>query len=83
MKEWKEPVKRGKRVFDDQAFLKSVSGQFERRGSLSPAQINAIKKMLARYHAQVPDFDAVSKKFGIVAKTSKKEAAGSDSGDEA
>ncbi len=51
--EWKEPVKRGKRVFDDKEFAESVAAQFKRNGALSPRQRAAISKMLGRYKDQV------------------------------
>ena len=50
---WKEPVKRGKRVFDDKEFAQSVTDQFKRNGTLSPRQRAAISKMLSRYKDQV------------------------------
>ena len=50
---WKDPVKRGKRVFDDKEFAQSVSDQFKRNGALSPRQRAAISKMLGRYKDQV------------------------------
>jgi hypothetical protein len=50
---WKDPVKRGKRVFDDKEFAQSVSDQFRRNGTLSPRQRAAISKMLGRYKDQV------------------------------
>ena len=50
---WKDPVKRGKRVFDDKEFADSVTAQFKRNGTLSPRQRAAINRMLARYKDQV------------------------------
>ena len=35
---WNEPVKRGKRIFDDQSFHKSLAQQLGRKGSLSDKQ---------------------------------------------
>ncbi len=51
--EWKEPVKRGRRVFDDAEFYKSVKDQFERKGALSVKQRAAMQKMIARYKDQI------------------------------
>ncbi len=53
IKVWKDPVKRGKRVFDDKEFAQSVTDQFKRNGTLSPRQRAAISKMLGRYKDQV------------------------------
>ncbi len=49
---WKPPVKRGKREWSDEAFYKSLSKQFREKGSLSPKQVAALKKMAARYAKQ-------------------------------
>lgn len=46
---WREPTKRGKRVFDDSEFYKSVKAQFEQKGALSAKQIAALKKLAAHY----------------------------------
>ena len=51
--DWKEPVKRGKRVFDDKEFAESVIAQFKRNNALSPRQRAAISKILARYKDQL------------------------------
>jgi DNA topoisomerase-1 len=57
IKEWREPTKRGKRVFDDQSFVKSVSDQFARKGALSERQRGAMKKLVMRYKEQIGNFD--------------------------
>ena len=48
-KDWNEPVKKGKRVFDDKAFYLSLSEQFERKKSLSFKQVAALKKIVSKY----------------------------------
>lgn len=53
--EWREPVKRGKRVFDDAEFFKSVKNQFESKGALSVRQRAAMRKIIARYKSQIPE----------------------------
>jgi DNA topoisomerase I len=58
--EWKPPVQRGKRTWDDHAFYDSVRKQFEGKGALSPRQLASLKKMAARYAA------AEAKKAGAV-----------------
>jgi len=72
--EWKPPVKKGRRVFDDKAFYESLSEQFERRKSLSPRQRGALKRLCGRYRGQIPDFDALAAKYGL--RTSKKKGKG-------
>jgi hypothetical protein len=75
VKEWKPAVKRGRMVFDDQKFHESLSQQFGRRKMLSDRQRAALKKMLARYRAQVSEFDALAERFGITVKAKAKEDA--------
>jgi hypothetical protein len=52
VKEWGAPVKKGKRVFDDQVFFQSLDRQFKDRKSLSPKQISALKRMAKRYSGE-------------------------------
>ena len=65
---WQEPVKRGKMVFDDHAFLDSLREQFDRQKALSPRQRNALRRMLFRYKAQIPDFDKHADALGLTKK---------------
>jgi DNA topoisomerase-1 len=60
VKNWREPVKRGRRVFDDQAFCASVAAQFARRGTLSPRQQAALRNMLHRYREQIPGCENIA-----------------------
>ena len=53
---WAEPVKRGKMEFNDKSFFDSLSTQFKNNGSLSDRQIGALKKMVARYADQIPNY---------------------------
>lgn len=55
VKEWREPITRGKKVFDDKAFYSSLRHQFCRKGFLSVRQREALKKMLSRYEDQIPE----------------------------
>jgi DNA topoisomerase-1 len=63
--EWREPVKRGKRVFDDGEFADSLKTQYARRKTLTPRQTAALKKMLASYREKIPDFEVRAVKAGI------------------
>ena len=63
--EWKPPVQRGKRTFDDKAFYESLSKHFEQRGSLSPRQRAALKRMVRRYRDQIPDYRQLAETWGI------------------
>jgi DNA topoisomerase-1 len=46
---WEKPVQKGKKTYDDREFCESVTKQFTAKKSLSPRQINALRKMLQRY----------------------------------
>jgi len=65
---WKDPVTRGKRVFDDKVFLQSLTQYFGRKGYLSDKQRAALKKVVARYSEQVPDYAALAEKFNLKIK---------------
>ncbi len=64
--EWKEPARRGRRVYDDRAFVKSLQDQYARRSSLSPRQVAALRRILVNYRAQIPDFEANAERLGLV-----------------
>jgi hypothetical protein len=57
---WKEPVQRGKRTFDDKAFFESLAGQFTAKGSLSPKQRAALKKLSGRYGGKIVEATATT-----------------------
>ena len=65
VKDWKEPVKRGKRVFDDKAFYESLSEQYQQKGFLTPRQQAALKRMVRRYRDHVKNYDAVADACGL------------------
>ena len=62
---WREPVKRGKRTFDDKEFADSLAGQFARRKTLTPRQVAALKKMLISYREQIRDFASRAERLGL------------------
>jgi hypothetical protein len=62
---WNPPVMRGKREFNDKNFYESLFGQFGTKGALSEKQVAALKKIVARYAAQIPDFDAIREQYGL------------------
>lgn len=65
IKAWREPVKRGKRVFDDRDFAESLKGQYARRRMLTARQLAALKKLVVPYKDQISDFDARAKSIGL------------------
>ena len=63
--EWRPPAKKGKKVYDDQEFVKSLADQFTRRHSLSPRQVAALKRVLNVYKDKIPDYAAKAAELGI------------------
>ena len=68
VKDWKEPVTRRKKVFDDKVFYSSLSEQYSRKGFLSIKQREALKKIIRRYGDQIPDYEEIAEKFGLEKK---------------
>jgi DNA topoisomerase-1 len=46
---WAEPVKKGRRVYDDKAFFESLSDQNKSGRAFSPRQVAALKKLAGKY----------------------------------
>jgi DNA topoisomerase-1 len=69
---WKDPVQRGKRTWDDHKFYESLRRQYKQKNSLSEKQVSSLKKMIARYADQVPDFESAAERFDIKTKKKKK-----------
>ena len=65
IKTWREPVKRGKRTFDDKEFADSLSTQYARRKSLTPRQVAAMKKLILSYREQIQDYATRAEKLGL------------------
>jgi DNA topoisomerase-1 len=69
---WNPPVLRGKREFNDQSFYDSLAGQFATKKALSDKQVGALKKIIARYAAQIPNYDALRDELGLLEPKVKK-----------
>jgi len=65
VKEWKEPAKRGRRVYDDAQFYSSLRDQYARRSSLSPRQVLALRRVCANYRDQIPDYAEHEVELGL------------------
>lgn len=65
VKEWKEPVHRGRKMYNDQEFVSSLRDQYARRTSLSQRQVMALRRVCATYRDQIPDFDAKAEELGL------------------
>jgi len=70
--EWRPKAKRGKKVYDDELFIKSLSDQFARRHSLSARQVAALKRVLAVYSEQIPDYDKRMADLGLAQENAAK-----------
>ncbi|NLZ60470.1 MAG: type I DNA topoisomerase [Lentisphaerae bacterium] len=68
---WREPSGKGKRVFDDQEFVKSLRGQYELKADLSERQVAALGKVLGNYTEQIKDFAKYAQELGIMPKQVK------------
>lgn len=81
---WREPSNKGKKVYDDQAFVKSLKDQFTRRHSLSPRQVVALKRVISMYREQIPDYAAKAEALGLStasAAAAKKKTDGEEKSD--
>lgn len=65
VKEWKPPVMRGKREWDDKKFYDSLLSQFQTRKELSFKQVASLKKMAKRYAAQIDNYDRYVEEYGL------------------
>ena len=65
VKNWHEPTKRGKRTYDDKAFVDSLAEQFARRKMLSERQAAALRRMVSVYRGEIPDVEEKAKALGI------------------
>ncbi|MBR1920863.1 MAG: type I DNA topoisomerase [Kiritimatiellae bacterium] len=63
--EWRPASKKGRKVYDDKEFVKSLSDQYARRRSLSSRQIMALKRVAVAYRDRIPGFDAASERLGL------------------
>jgi len=70
--EWREPAKRGKKVYDDKTFVESLRDQFARRHSLSTRQALALRRVVASYRSQIPDFEAKAAELGLSTDNGRK-----------
>lgn len=65
VKDWNEPVKKGKRLLDDKEFYNSLKKQFKEKRSLSTRQQHALRRLVKKYADQIPDYDNWKDDLGI------------------
>ena len=68
--QWRPVGKKGARVYDDKSFVESLREQYQDRHSLSSRQVMALKRIVAIYKDQIPDFAAHASSLGIEAMAS-------------
>ncbi len=72
VQEWKPPVARGKRVFNDKAFYESLKKHYDSKGFLSERQRKVLRRMVERYSAGIEGYTALAEKLDLKpAKTSE------------
>ena len=76
IREWKPPVQRGRRTWDDKAFFHSLATQYAERKQLSPRQVSSLKKLAGRYAGQLPGFEELARTFAIPVRVRKGAEAG-------
>ena len=62
---WDEPVKAGKRTYDDKKFVGSFASQVDRGRILSEKQLNVLGRFAVKYKDQLSDFPALCRLIGI------------------
>ncbi|MCC5849767.1 MAG: type I DNA topoisomerase [Verrucomicrobia bacterium] len=65
VKTFNEPTTRGKKTWDDAEFAESLASQYKARKSLSPRQRSALKRMLGKYHEQIPGYAEKRESLGL------------------
>ena len=65
--EWRPSAKRGKKVYDDKEFVKSLAAQYARRHSLSPRQVAALRRVLFVYRGRIPGYAERAAELGLEA----------------
>ncbi len=63
--QWAEPQGKGKFKFDEKKFVESLKSQFERKNSLSPKQLNSLKRIIAKHKDEFTDFDTRAAALGF------------------
>ncbi|MBO7299130.1 MAG: type I DNA topoisomerase [Kiritimatiellae bacterium] len=68
---WRQPSKRGKRVFNDYDFYTSVQQQFSNNKVLSDRQLYCLDRMVVTYKDQIDNFAELAKKYDLKDETPK------------
>ncbi|MEI6970772.1 MAG: type I DNA topoisomerase [bacterium] len=60
-----EPSTRGKKIYDDRDFIRSLAKRTAEGRDLSPAQKVQVDRLVMKYSAQIPDFDVIKSDLGL------------------
>ncbi len=63
--EWRPKSRKGKKVYDDKGFVKSLADQYKRRHSLSPRQVMALRRVAVAYKDFIPGYEAKAAELGL------------------
>lgn len=58
--DWAEPVKKGRKTYDDKAFYESLARQYNQKKTLTDKQIDALRKLREKYSNVVKTADELS-----------------------
>jgi hypothetical protein len=75
VKEWRPPLKRGKREFNDERFYQSLKRHYAQKGYLSARQKSALKRLVGHYRSQIPDFDEIAHACGLKSRQGTRKGA--------
>lgn len=65
IKNWRSPVSKGRKIYDDKAFIDSLAEQYARRRTLSSRQMMALKRVVVAYKDQIPDYAKAAVRLGL------------------
>ncbi|MBP1583314.1 MAG: topoisomerase DNA-binding C4 zinc finger domain-containing protein, partial [Victivallales bacterium] len=71
--EWQEPVKRGKRIYDDGRFFRSLYKAATGDKALTAAQLEAFQKLAEKYAAKIPDYAKLAADLNWIQEEQKAE----------
>ena len=72
VKEWREPVKRGRKTYDDRDFIKSLQTQYAQRKSLTEKQSGALRRVVRIYRDQIPGYAELAEKYALESGSGKR-----------
>ena len=65
MTDWRPPVRRGKKTYDDREFVQSLADQYARRHVLSSRQVAALRRVATAYKGKIPNYASKAAALGL------------------